>query len=131
MKKIMSPVNTGFGPALLSLFTSSTTLICCALPAFLVALGAGAVLAGLINAAPQLVLFSEYKIPIFGIAFVMLVINGILQWRNRHTACPIDSTPQQIDSCMRTRRVANRIYLFSVGLFFIGVWFAFVQPNFF
>ena len=41
-------------PAFLSLFTSTGTLICCALPALLVSIGAGAVMAGLIEAVPQI-----------------------------------------------------------------------------
>ena len=41
-------------PACLSLFTSTGTLICCALPALLVSIGAGAVMAGLIEAVPQI-----------------------------------------------------------------------------
>lgn len=45
----------GLWSALLSIATSSSTLICCALPALLVAIGAGATLAGLVTAVPQLI----------------------------------------------------------------------------
>ena len=38
----------------MALLTSSATLVCCVLPAVLVALGAGAALAGLVTAVPQL-----------------------------------------------------------------------------
>jgi hypothetical protein len=131
MKIATAKNSSSIGSALLSLFTSSTTLICCALPALLVGLGAGAVLAGLINAVPQLVLFSEYKVPVFAMAFLLLAINGLLQWRNRNVACPIDFTRQQIETCARTRILALRIYSVSVVLFVIGLWFAFVQPYFF
>ena len=47
---------------LISLFTSFGTLICCALPALLVTIGSGAVLAGLISNVPQLLILSKYKI---------------------------------------------------------------------
>ena len=43
----------------ISLFTSFGTLICCALPAMFVALGAGAVLAGLVSSLPFLILISK------------------------------------------------------------------------
>ena len=42
---------------LTSLFTSFSTLICCALPALLVSIGAGATLAGIISNFPQLIFF--------------------------------------------------------------------------
>ena len=46
---------------LISLFSSFGTLICCALPALLVSLGAGAVLAGLITNFPQLIFYLNIK----------------------------------------------------------------------
>ena len=48
-------------PAFLSLFTSTGTLICCALPALLVSIGAGAVMAGLIEAVPQITWLGKNK----------------------------------------------------------------------
>ena len=41
--------------SVLSLFASSGTLVCCALPALLVALGAGAALSSLVSVFPQVV----------------------------------------------------------------------------
>lgn len=66
--------------ALLSIATSSSTLICCALPALLVAIGAGATLAGLVTAVPQLIWLSTHKALVFGSAGVMLAIAGGLQY---------------------------------------------------
>ena len=40
----------------LSLFTSTGTILCCALPALLVTIGAGAALSSLISTFPQIVL---------------------------------------------------------------------------
>jgi hypothetical protein len=54
-------LNTSKRLSALSLFTSFSTLICCALPALLVALGAGAVLSTLVSHVPQLVWVSEHK----------------------------------------------------------------------
>ena len=47
---------------LLTLLASTSTLICCALPALFVAIGAGATFASMVNAFPQLVIISHYKI---------------------------------------------------------------------
>jgi hypothetical protein len=114
--------------AFLSLFTSTGTLICCALPALLVALGAGAALSTLISVLPGLVWVSEYKEVVFVAAGVMLVISGWLQWRSRFAACPVD--PAQRDACLRTRRTSKRIYLASVAIYAVGGFFAFVLSLF-
>jgi len=51
--------------SLLTLFSSGGTLICCALPALLVSLGAGAVMASVVSSVPQIVWFSEHKLGVF------------------------------------------------------------------
>lgn len=110
----------------LSLFTSGSTLICCALPATLVAIGSVATLTSLISQFPQLIWISEHKTMVFGLAAVMLILAGWLQWRARLLACPAD--PQLATLCMQTRRQSLWIYWFSVTLFLIGAFFAFVAP---
>ena len=120
------PAPPGKWLAFLSLFTSTGTLICCALPALLVALGAGAALSTLISVVPGLVWVSEYKELVFGFAGVMLAISGWLQWRGRFAPCPLD--PAQHDACLRTRKTSLRVYLFSVVIYALGGWFAFIQP---
>ena len=47
---------------LLTLLASTSTLICCALPALFVTLGAGATFASMVNAFPHLVIISHYKV---------------------------------------------------------------------
>jgi len=120
------PAPSGKWLTLLSLFTSTGTLLCCALPALLVALGAGAALSTLVAVVPGLVWVSEYKEVLFGVAGVMLVASGWLQWRARFAPCPID--PAQQDVCLRTRQISARVYVASVLMCAIGGWFAFVQP---
>ena len=110
----------------LSLFTSFSTLICCALPALLVAVGAGAALAGLVSNVPQLVWISEHKIPVFVFAGIMLVIAGGLQWNARNAPCPVD--PALAAACQQMRINSSRIYWLSVSIFVVGAWFAFVAP---
>jgi hypothetical protein len=109
-----------------ALFASSGTLICCALPALLVAVGAGAVLSSLVAAVPGLVWISEYKEVVFGFAGIMLAVSGVLQWQNRFAPCPVD--PALRAACVRTRQTSARIYLVSVVVYLLGGWFAFIQP---
>lgn len=110
----------------LGLFASSGTLVCCAIPALLVALGAGAALSGLVSVFPQVVWLSDNKAMVFGLAAVLLLGAGVLQWRNRFAPCPID--PQQKDACMKARRLSARVYWVSVAFFLTGGFFAFVLP---
>jgi hypothetical protein len=112
--------------SVLSLFASSSTLICCALPALLVALGAGAALSGLVGAFPQIVWLSEHKVGLFVFASLMLIASGSLQWFNRNAPCPID--PVLRDACLRTRKLSLRVYWVSVAIYLVGGFFAFVLP---
>ncbi|MEK2687630.1 hypothetical protein [Bdellovibrio sp. GT3] len=111
----------------LTLFSSAGTLICCALPALLVSLGLGAVLAGLANNIPGLIWISEHKVQVFVFAAVMLAFNGGWLWYNRNAPCPID--PDLRDACIRGRKFSARVYAISVVVFLIGVFFAFIAPN--
>jgi len=45
----------GLWSSVVSLLTTSSTLVCCAIPAALVAIGAGAVLSSMISVFPQVV----------------------------------------------------------------------------
>tara|TARA_B110000196_G_C21134350_1_gene660210 strand:+ start:1614 stop:1994 length:381 start_codon:yes stop_codon:yes gene_type:complete len=111
----------------LSLMTSFSTLICCALPALLVTIGAGAVLAGLISSVPQIILLSKYKTLVFSIAGLLIIIGGFFRWINRNAACPID--PIQARICMKIRAFSKWIYWSSVVLYFIGIFFAFIASK--
>lgn len=116
----------GLWSSLASLFASSSTLVCCAIPALLVAIGAGAALSSLVSIFPQVVWLSEHKEALFGFAGLMMIGSGALQWRNRSAPCPID--PALRDACLKTRKTASIVYAASVVLYLIGGWFAFVQP---
>lgn len=113
---------------LLSLFTSGSTLICCALPATLVAIGSVATLTSLISHFPQLIWISEHKLEVFGLAGAMLLLAGWMQWRARLLPCPADA--QLAALCMQTRRQSLWIYWVSVVIFLIGSFFAFLAPLF-
>lgn len=117
---------SGFAASLLSLFASSSTLVCCALPALLVALGAGAALSSLVSVFPQLVWLSEHKAELFSLAGLMLAASGALQWHNRTAPCPLDPTLRS--ACLRTRSTSLRVYWFSLAVYAVGASFAYVAP---
>lgn len=108
----------------LSLFTSFGTLVCCALPALFVTLGAGAALAGLVSAAPWLVALSKYKAWTFGVSGAMILLAGFMRWKARNAPCPID--PVQAAACTRLRRISFWMYWGSVLIWCVGFFFAFI-----
>ena len=112
--------------SLLTLFSSGGTLICCALPALLVSLGAGAVMASVVSSVPQIVWFSEHKLGVLIFAGVMLSISGLLQWQAKSLPCPSDKALAEL--CNKTRVNSLRIYVFSVCVFLIGGFMAFIAP---
>ncbi len=114
---------------LISLFTSFGTLFCCALPALLVTLGYGAVLAGLVSNVPQILILSKYKIFIFSLASILILIGGFFLWVNRNAPCPID--PIEAKLCSSLRLFSKYIYIMSVILFLVGGFFAFFASKLF
>jgi hypothetical protein len=117
--------NTGL--AIGALLASSTTLVCCVLPAVLVAIGAGAALAGLVTAVPQLIWLSEHKALVFGVAGALLAVSGVALWIGRRAPCPVD--PRLARSCRRLRRISVMIYAVALTSFGLGAAFAFILPS--
>ena len=105
------------------LFFSLGTLFCCALPALLISLGLGAVLASLIASAPWITFFSEKKILVFTIAGIALIISGISIYSSKNLACPLE--PKMKHACQKTRKISYVFFLLSLIIFLIGVFFAF------
>jgi len=123
---VNAPLRRNAGLAALALLASSGTLVCCVLPAVMVALGAGAALAGLVTAVPQLVWLSEHKALVFGIAAALLVVAGVVLWRARRLPCPVEA--EQARACMRLRRWSAVLYATALFAFALGATFAFVLP---
>ena len=78
-----APLQRGRRAALLnyfSLFSSFSTLICCALPSVLVLLGMGTTVASLLSAAPWLVSLSRHKIWTFSIAGTLIALSFLVTY---------------------------------------------------
>jgi hypothetical protein len=91
-----------------------------------VSLGAGAALAGLVTAIPQLVWLSAHKALVFAVAGAMLVLSGVLLWRARGLPCPAD--PDLANACRRLRAWSARLWVIAALLTGLGAVFAFVLP---
>jgi hypothetical protein len=123
-----APLKRNLGMAAITLAASSGTLVCCVLPAVMVALGAGASLAGLVTAFPQLVWLSVHKPLVFGTAFALLTLSGVVQWRARRLPCPSD--PRLAAACTRLRRASWWLWGIALAATLTGAVFAFVLPLF-
>ncbi|MEM0929042.1 MAG: hypothetical protein AAGI89_07105 [Pseudomonadota bacterium] len=111
----------------ISLFASTGTLVCCALPALFITLGMGATFAGLVSAVPQLIWLSQYKAYVFLGAGIMLGISAYTRWRSRNDPCPID--PELAHACTRMRVIGGLLLWISVALYAVGGFFAFIAPR--
>lgn len=107
----------------IALFGSFSTLFCCAIPALLVSIGAGVAVIGLVSTFPQLIWLSEHKVPLFIFAGAMLTISGVMRYVTRNAPCPAD--PAKAKACTRLRRISFGVFLFSLMMYSIGLYFAF------
>jgi hypothetical protein len=112
--------------AALSLLLCSCTLVCCALPALLVLLGAGSVLATLLSWFPGLLLLSPQKELVFALAGLALAVAGLALLRSARLPCPVD--PLEARRCRRRLRQARWLYGVSCTAFTVGLLAAFVLP---
>ncbi len=112
----------------LSLFTSLSTLLCCALPSLFVLLGLGATIASVVSSAPWLITFSRHKNWTFSIAGLLIAANFIYVFsigprlRAKTQACPVD----QPSACSAASRVSRWILWVSAGIYLVGIFSAYL-----
>ena len=108
----------------LVLFTSSSTLICCALPILLVTLGLGAVSATLFETLPFLVTLAKNKLWMFLGSAVMLALGGWALYRPGRY-CPTD--PELMQKCETAHRWNKRIWWTSIVIWTLGFFAAYLS----
>jgi len=107
----------------LSLFGSTTTLLCCALPAALSVIAGGAAVGSLISVFPWLVPLSRYHNWIFLVAGIFLLINGVFILRPKgKVACSVTGGI----GCEVAGNFSKWIFGISVALYGIGFFFAYL-----
>ena len=108
------------------LFSSTSTMICCALPALMISIGAGSTMAFLSGNIPGFIWLSQNKSYLFIFAGIMLILGGVLQLKNRSLECPPDGS--QAASCQASKSWSKYIYFISLIIYLIGGFFAFIAP---
>lgn len=115
--KNFSEERSGTGLSWLTLFVSTGTLLCCALPILLVSLGLGATVAAITSSFPALIILSENKTGIFVISACLLVGSAWLMWRTRGK-CPVDSAAAL--RCQRAKIWNRRLWFIAATIWSIG-----------
>jgi hypothetical protein len=122
----MKPISQ-FALTTTSLVTSVSMCVCCALPAFLLLLGAGPILASLFTTFPKLLLIEKYSILLFVISGSLITASGILKWKNRNYACPSDLKERK--TCGSLNCFNKYLYIFTIIIFLIGGFSTFILPK--
>ncbi len=106
--------------SVLMLFTSTGTLICCALPALLVSLGMAAVVVSAVSTFPGLIPLTRHKEWVFLGAGVMIALNFYLVYRpQKQLACDVEAGPSGCEVAGGWNRVVLWLsaVIYTVGLF--------------
>ncbi len=112
----------------LILFTSTGTLLCCALPIILVSLGMGTVVASLASNVPFLIELSMYKAWVFAGSGALLLLSGWALYRPGRS-CPID--PDLAALCASAHKWNIRFFWGAVVIWSIGFFAAFIAVRIF
>ncbi|MEL7130706.1 MAG: hypothetical protein AAGK23_14280 [Pseudomonadota bacterium] len=108
----------------LILFSSTSTLICCALPILLVTFGLGAVSATLFDTLPFLVTLARHKLWMFLVSAVLLMVGGWALYRPGRY-CPTD--PELAALCASAHRWNRRVWWASIFIWAIGFFAAYLS----
>ena len=112
----------------LSLFTSLSTLVCCALPSLLVLVGLGATVASVVSEIPGLVTLSHHKNWVFTITGVLICGNFLYVYivapklQSRRGVCDADDPL----GCETASRMSRIILWCSGAIYLIGVFSAYL-----
>jgi mercuric ion transport protein len=120
---------TGKRSALLnyfSLFTSLSTLLCCALPSLLVLFGLGASVASMLSFMPWLVTLSRHKGWTFSISGILIALSFVnvyyISPRIQAKECRADNP----SACEEASKLSKTLLWASVGIYSVGVFVAYV-----
>ena len=109
----------------LLLFTTSGTLLCCALPIALVSLGMGATVATMASSAPWLIALSQYKLWMFLFSGILIALSMYAVYRPGRS-CPAD--PVLAAACEHADKWNRRFIILSGGMWAVGFIAAYALP---
>jgi hypothetical protein len=111
----------------LSLFTSLSTLLCCALPSLLVLFGLGASVASFLSFMPWLVSLSHHKPWVFAISGALILLSFVQTYVIApHLRSSADTCATDDPSCDRATRFSKIVLWISAVIYLIGFFTAYL-----
>lgn len=109
-----------------SLFTSVSTLLCCALPSLLVLFGLGASVASMLSFMPWLATLSHYKRWAFSVSGILIALSFanmyyVVPSLNRSEACDIDGP----SACRDASKLSKVLLWLSAAIYGAGFFVAY------
>jgi hypothetical protein len=108
----------------LALIASSATLLCCGLPALLVFMGFGAVVASLVSTLPILVVLSQHKLAVFGGSALTILIAWMISTKSK--TCLIE---HRREDCRRLKKASRIVLVASTVFWAVGFSAAYLLPR--
>jgi hypothetical protein len=109
-----------------SLFTSFSTVLCCALPSLLVLFGFGASVASMLSFMPWLVTLSRHKQWTFAVSGTLIALSFVNMYyiapRIRAKQCSADDP----SACEEANRLSVILLWVSAGIYAVGMFVAYV-----
>jgi mercuric ion transport protein len=108
-----------------SLFTSLSTLVCCALPSLLVLVGLGATVASVLSDLPWLVALSRHKGWTFSISGTLIALSFLSTYYvvpKYRRECDADDP----DACAEASNLSKALLWVSAAIYAFGFFVAFV-----
>src|SRR4051812_20057885 len=109
-----------------SLFTSLSTLLCCALPSLLVLFGLGASVGSMLSSMPWLVTLSRHKRLTFSVSGILIGLSFLNIYyvapRFRAQQC----APENPNACDDASKLSKVLLWVSAGIYAIGFFVAYV-----
>ena len=109
-----------------SLFTSLSTLLCCALPSLLVLFGLGASVASTLSFFPWLVILSRHKIFTFAVSGTLIMCSFVNTYyivpRLRREEC----NPENPNACAEASKLSRVLLWISIAIYAVGFFVAFL-----
>jgi mercuric ion transport protein len=126
MKTIATPTTVRSATlSYFSLFTSLSTLLCCALPSFLVLFGLGASVASMLSFFPWLVTLSRHKDLTFSVSGLLIAGSFV----NTYYIVPrlrAECSPDNPNACADASRFSKILLWVSAVIYAVGFLVAFV-----
>jgi mercuric ion transport protein len=109
-----------------SLFTSLSTLLCCALPSLLVLFGLGASVASTLSFFPWLVALSRHKVLTFTVSGALIACSFVNTYyilpRFRRKEC----SPDNPNACTEASKLSRVLLWISMLIYAVGFFVAFL-----